>query len=185
MKESKLCWLLHFILLTPSQWELIGVVLQWFSAFLQKIFTLQPSLRFCSFQTGKPIFFFSPSFDKLPTLPMSQEDVKIEDRWQKIIVGRTVLFTEGRWSFDLCHAHKRASLSRSYNNLYGWHVWYLFNSGESKLQQKSLNYSWRQPQAGGVRTCSQEEEGGSMGGENHNASTWTNYLRENIEYLSC
>ena len=58
MKESKCCWLLHFLLLTPSQWELIGVVLQWFLVFLQKIFALQPSPCFCSFQTGKPIFFF-------------------------------------------------------------------------------------------------------------------------------
>ena len=76
-----------------TNWSCIAVVLSVSPKDIHNA-TISPLLQLPNWKTY--YFFFSPSFDKLPTLPMSQEDVKIEDRWQKIIVGKTVLITEGR-----------------------------------------------------------------------------------------
>ena len=73
---------------------------------------------------SKPKVFYV-SFSKEQTTHSPHESRRCSN-WRQMaedIIRRTVLFTEGRWSSDLCHAHKHVSLSRSYNNLCGWHVW--------------------------------------------------------------
>ena len=57
---------------------------------------------------------------KLPTLPMYQEDVRIEGRWQKTLSGEQFyLRKEGEVLIFATHANMCQALRRSYNKLCG------------------------------------------------------------------